>query len=93
MRRAGLDKALADMVEITYVDAPNDASGPPPEDVKPFFQVRPSRRDWQQSQVVGRQKQLSPVVLTHLMACLQGPYKEWWSAQQVSHCALHHFVL
>eukprot|EP00891_Asterochloris_glomerata_P007178 jgi/Astpho2/7178/fgenesh1_pg.00113_%23_20_t len=49
MRRAGLDKALADMVEITYVDAPNDASGPPPEDVKPFF---------------------------------QGPYKEWWSAQQ-----------
>ena len=41
MRRAGLDKALADMVEITYVDAPNDASGPPPEDVKPFFQVQP----------------------------------------------------
>ena len=52
MRRAGLDKALADVVEITYVDAPNDASGQPPEDVKPFFQVQPTQRDWQQSHML-----------------------------------------
>ena len=27
------------------------------------------------------------------MSCLQGPYKEWWSAQQVSYCALHRYML
>ncbi|KAL3140879.1 hypothetical protein ABBQ32_005414 [Trebouxia sp. C0010 RCD-2024] len=38
MSRAGLDKALQDLVDIVYVNAPNDASGPIPEDVKPYFE-------------------------------------------------------
>ncbi|DBA87420.1 TPA: hypothetical protein ACH3X1_004466 [Trebouxia sp. C0004] len=37
MNRAGLDKALQDLLDIVYVDAPNAASGPIPEDVKPYF--------------------------------------------------------
>eukprot|EP00884_Botryococcus_braunii_P001937 jgi/Botrbrau1/11744/Bobra.0195s0070.2 len=38
MRRAGLDAAIGDLVDIVYVDAPHLASGPIPNDVAPFFQ-------------------------------------------------------
>ncbi|KAK9813275.1 hypothetical protein WJX72_011766 [[Myrmecia] bisecta] len=38
MRRAGLDTALEDLVEIIYATSPRPASGPPPEDVHPYFQ-------------------------------------------------------
>ena len=75
MNRAGLDKALQDLVEFVsfncsmllvlellfvfrksvflqvYVDAPNEASGPIPDDVKPYF---------------------------------DGPYFEWWNAEKVT---------
>ena len=37
MQRAGLDTALADLIEVAYTDAPNPASGPIPDDVLPFF--------------------------------------------------------
>lgn len=38
MQRAGLDKALEDLIEVCYIDAPNAASGPIPDDVAPYFQ-------------------------------------------------------
>ncbi len=38
MRRAGLDRAIGDLVDIVYVDAPHLASGPIPNDVAPFFE-------------------------------------------------------
>jgi hypothetical protein len=38
MLRAGLDKSLADLVDIVYIDSPNPASGPIPDDVKPYFE-------------------------------------------------------
>lgn len=37
MKRAGLDKAIGDLVEIVYVNAPHPASGPIPNDVTPVF--------------------------------------------------------
>ncbi|PSC70237.1 low CO2-induced aldose reductase isoform B [Micractinium conductrix] len=37
-RRAGLDAALADLIDVTYIDAPNAASGPIPDDVAPHFE-------------------------------------------------------
>ncbi|KAL6771888.1 hypothetical protein ACKKBG_A28170 [Auxenochlorella protothecoides x Auxenochlorella symbiontica] len=37
MQRVGLDKELEDLIEVTYINAPNRASGPIPEDVAPFF--------------------------------------------------------
>lgn len=37
LQRAGLDRQLADLVELTFIDAPNPASGPIPDDVAPFF--------------------------------------------------------
>jgi hypothetical protein len=38
MRRAELDERLKDLVDIVYVNAPHEASGPIPDDVAPFFQ-------------------------------------------------------
>lgn len=37
LRRGGLDEALADLIDLTFIDAPNPASGPIPDDVAPFF--------------------------------------------------------
>ncbi|KAL4854860.1 NADPH-dependent aldo-keto reductase [Chlorella vulgaris] len=37
LQRSGLDKALDDLIELTFIDAPNAASGPIPDDVSPFF--------------------------------------------------------
>jgi hypothetical protein len=51
MKRAGLDKALDDLVEIVYVNAPHTASGPIPKDVAPFFEG-PYYEWWNAIQVV-----------------------------------------
>ncbi len=37
-RRSGLDRRLEDLAELVFIDAPNDASGPPEPDVQPFFE-------------------------------------------------------
>lgn len=37
LRRSGLLQALEDLIEIVFVNAPNPASGPVPDDVSPFF--------------------------------------------------------
>ncbi|KAL4421601.1 hypothetical protein ABPG75_010892 [Micractinium tetrahymenae] len=37
LKRAGLDKELEDLLDLVFVDAPNAASGPIPDDVSPFF--------------------------------------------------------
>lgn len=37
MRRSGLEAAISEIAEIVYVNAPNLASGPIPDDVAPFF--------------------------------------------------------
>ncbi|KAG7668897.1 hypothetical protein Ndes2526B_g00612 [Nannochloris sp. 'desiccata'] len=37
LRRSGLLQALDDLIELVFVDAPNPASGPVPDDVSPFF--------------------------------------------------------
>ncbi|KAK2079967.1 hypothetical protein QBZ16_002362 [Prototheca wickerhamii] len=37
LARVGLDKELDELLDITFIDAPNPASGPIPEDVTPFF--------------------------------------------------------
>lgn len=38
MSRSGLAGAISELADIVYVDAPNSASGPIPEDVSPFFE-------------------------------------------------------
>lgn len=37
LQRSGILQDLEDLIEITFVDAPNPASGPIPDDVAPFF--------------------------------------------------------
>ena len=48
LQRAGLLDALSDLVEITFIDAPNPASGPIPEDVAPHFS--PPYYEWWNAQ-------------------------------------------
>jgi len=37
LQRSGLFDALRDLLDIVFIDAPNPASGPVPDDVAPFF--------------------------------------------------------
>ena len=51
MRRSGLDRKLEDVLEFVYMDAPHEATGPPPADVTPFFEG-PYRQWWATEEVI-----------------------------------------
>jgi hypothetical protein len=53
MRRAGLDAELADLLDIVYIDAPNAASGPIPDEVVLAFPGRPYYEWWNAQRAAG----------------------------------------
>ena len=62
MRRSGLDRQLGDVLEFVYMDAPHEATGPPPADVTPFFEG-PYRQWWATEEVTP----LPPVIYSVLV--------------------------